>query len=349
MNHPDLNRLTIWIQGFLETDDAAEVESHVSVCRECGVLSDGLREEARILTSALSSPDRLNALKAGLLQSVGRRRPWRGLLWQVPLAAVALLGLIGVLLSGGGRHDLIAGRVELQDGRIATAPSELTASQAWRFRALDQVRVRLCDRSTVDLDPGTQISLIPEGARGVLPDLASGRAEFRVAPDSRRLIVASPVGRVDTSDGSFSVKIVSVKEGGVPMTKTLAGAIVTVFAGSISLSNAAGSVEAQTGQSAALTRAEAPLLVSAPQDQQDELLRRLEQLAARVAKLEEEVNRLEEKNKQLKLQLTSNGGGGWRIAPGQAGGGPGAAPGSTIIIEKEEPQKRPEQPNNPRT
>jgi hypothetical protein len=127
------------------------------------------------------------------------------------------------------------------------------------------------------------------------------------------------------------------------MKSVLAGAIVTVFAGSISLSNANGTVEARPGQSAVLARAEAPLFLAAPQDKQEELLRRLEELAARVAKLEGEIAQLEQKNKQLKLQLSSNAGPGgavWTTNPGQAGGvrviqsGPGGAAGSTIIIEE---------------
>ena len=120
------------------------------------------------------------------------------------------------------------------------------------------------------------------------------------------------------------------------MKNVLAGAIVTVFAGSISLSNANGTVDALTGQSAVLARAEAPLFLAAPQDKQEELLRRLEQLAARVSKLETEVAQLEEKNKQLRTQLGANPfgpGGVWVGQPGSSGvrviqGGPGGAPGA---------------------
>ena len=127
------------------------------------------------------------------------------------------------------------------------------------------------------------------------------------------------------------------------MKSVLAGAIVTVFAGSISLSNANGTVEAQPGQSAVLARAEAPLFLASSQDKQEDLLRRLEELAARVAKLESEVAKLEQKNKQLKLQLSSNAGPGgavWGVNPGQGGvrviqSGPGgSAGGATVIIEE---------------
>jgi hypothetical protein len=104
-----------------------------------------------------------------------------------------------------------------------------------------------------------------------------------------------------------------------------------------------------------LARAEAPMFLSAPQDKQEELLRRLEQLAARVAKLEDEVTQLDQKNKQLKLQLTSNAPGGavWGVGPGQSAGGvrviqsAGGSPGGVIIELKEEDEKKPERKSNP--
>ena len=109
-----------------------------------------------------------------------------------------------------------------------------------------------------------------------------------------------------------------------------------------SLANAQGTASVESGQAAVLAMSEAPLFLASPQDA-DALLKRLEQLAARVAKLEDEVGRLEAKNKQLKEQLKSNGvGGAWF-----GGGGPGGAvrviqspgstaPGQPVIIELEE-------------
>ena len=126
------------------------------------------------------------------------------------------------------------------------------------------------------------------------------------------------------------------------MKGLIAGALVTVLAGSATLSNAEGNASAGPGQAAVLARAEAPLLVAAPQDA-EALLKKLEQLAARVAKLEEEIGRLETKNKQLKEQLKANAPGGvWFGGPGASGGGlrvvQGAnpAPGSSVIIELDE-------------
>ena len=361
MSHPDLDALTSWIHGFLEAPEAAELERHVLGCQECGSTAAGLREEARILSEGVSRPERLSALKAGLLQAAAGRRNYRGLFWQIPVAAAVLLGLVGVLLSNGPHHSVLLGRVALQDGREIAAPGDLSGSQPWELRALEKARVRLSDQSTVDLGPGTEIALAPGGERGVQPDLASGAAEFSVAPDSRLLRVQSPAGSVAAADGRFSLRIVFEEEekGGVPMKKSLAGAIVTVLAGSMAVSSAGGSAEAQAGQSAVLARTQAPLFLSAPQDKQEELLRRLEQLAARVAKLEEDVAQLEQKNKQLKSQLaTGPGGAAWGVGPGQSVGSvrilgtnaAGGGPGSPVIIElKEDAEKKPERnPKDPK-
>jgi hypothetical protein len=338
MNHPGLDRLTAWVHGCSDAD----VDAHVPSCSDCRAAADGLREEARILSREIGDPERLAALKAGLLHAAGRRRPLRGLLWQVPIAAAALIGLVFVLLSPGSRHRVVDGRVALEDGKVVAAPVDLAAARTWQLQAVDPVRVELSDRSTVALSPGARLSLAPDGARGVQAELTSGEGAFAVAPDPRRLIVCSPAGRVEAADGRFSMKIV-FEEGGTPVKKAFAGALVTVLAGSISLSNANGSVEAQQGQAAVLAAAEAPLFLRSPQDRQEELLRRLEQLAARVAKLEEEVAQLEKRNAQLKTQLSSNapgGAGGWSF---QGNGGArvfSTSPGAVIIEHEGNPLKK---------
>ena len=293
MTHPDLDRLTAWVHGI----DDAGVEAHVGGCPECREVATGLREEARLLSREIANPERLAALKAGLLRhATGRRRPVRGFLWQIPVAAAVLFGLVAVLLHPGDRHKLTGGRVALEDGRVVAAPLELAASKSWQLQAVDGAQVRMSDQSTVELDPGARISFAPSGNRGVQASLSSGRATFSVAPASRRLTVCSPDGRVEAVDGKFDLRIVAREEGGTPVKNVLAGAIVTVFAGSISLSNANGTIDAHPGQSAVLARAEAPLFLAAPQDKQEEQLRRLEQLAARVAKLDDVVASLEKKN-----------------------------------------------------
>ena len=353
MTHPDRDRLTAWVHGFAD----AGVDAHLSACPECRDSAASLKEEGRLLSREIGDPQRLAALKAGLLQAAGgRRRPLRALLWQIPVAAAALIGLVGVLLFPGSRHRVLDGRVALEDGRVVEAPVELAAQQTWQLQAVGKASVRLSDRSTVDLSPGARIALAPTGARGVQADLASGEAAFAVAPAATRLTVCSPAGRVEAADGRFSMRIV-LEEGGTAVNKTLAGAIVTVFAGSISLSNANGTVEAAPGQSAVLAKAEAPLFLAAPQDKQEELLRRLEQLAARVAKLEDEVSRLEKQNTTLKAQLGGgpggapggavwgNGGGTWTVNPQGGGvrvvtsGAGGGSVGGTVIIEEKVEKK----------
>jgi hypothetical protein len=351
MTHPDRDRLTAWVHGFADAD----LDAHLPTCAECRDSAAALQEEARLLSREIGNPERLAALKAGLLQAAGgSRRPLRGLLWQIPVAAAALFGLVAVLLFPGSRHRVLDGRVALEDGRVVEAPVELAAQQTWQLQAVGKASVRLADRSTVDLSPGARIALAPNGARGVQADLASGEASFAVASDAKRLIVCSPAGRVEAAGGKFSMRIV-FEEGGIPVKNALAGAIVTVFAGSISLSNANGTVEAAPGQSAVLAKAEAPLLLSSPQDKQEELLRRLEELAARVARLEAEVAEKVKLNTQLKAQLGggnpgpggavwTNGGGAWTVNP-QGGGvrvvtsGAGGGVGGTVIIEEKVERK----------
>lgn len=348
MNHPDLDRLTAWVHELLEPSEAREVEGHVTGCADCRELGHRLRDEAHAIAAEIAPEGRLADLKESILRKAAAAPPrrGRGLLWQIPLAAAVLVGLIAVVLSSGPRHSLTAGRVELEDGREVTAPVGFAGSKPWRFRAVDKASVRLSDRSTVELGPGTWIGLEARGERGVQAQLSSGEAVFVVAPDPRRLTVCAPAGRVESSDGKFTVKIVFQNEGGTPMKGMIAGALVTVFAGSVSLANAEGNASARPGQAAVLAASEAPLFLASPQDA-EALLKRLEQLAARVAKLEDEIGRLETRNKQLKEQLKSNGAAGGVWIGGAGGGGvrviqsPGsAAPGNPSIIELEELRER---------
>ena len=348
MSHPDLDRLTSWVHELLEPAEAHEVAGHVEDCGECRDDADHLREEARAIASEIAPDARLAALKEKLLREAAtpaRRPRFAGLIWQVPLAAAVLLGLVAVLLSPGPHHRLTAGRVALEDGRELSAPTDLAASKAWQIRAIEKSSVQLSDHTTVELGAGSRFGLDGSGERGVQAELSTGEAVFVVAPDPRRLVVRAPAGRVESGDGTFTVKIVveeKVDEGGTPMKGMIAGALVTVFAGSVSLSNAQGQASVEPGRAMVLAAFEAPLLVASPQDA-EALLKRLEQLAARVAKLEDELGRLEVRNKQLKEQLKAGGGAfGWSANPGGGAGGvrmvgaQGAAPGQPVIIELEE-------------
>ena len=122
------------------------------------------------------------------------------------------------------------------------------------------------------------------------------------------------------------------------MKGMIAGALVTVLAGSASLANAQGTASVEPGQAAVLAASEAPLFLASPQDA-EALLKRLEQLAARVAKLEDEIGRLEARNKQLKEQIKSGAAGG--VWFGGAGGGVRViqggvgAPGARLVIEED--------------
>jgi hypothetical protein len=160
----------------------------------------------------------------------------------------------------------------------------------------------------------------------VRPTVSSGRATFVVSPEAIPLTIDLPAGQVETADGTVSVTFVAHEKGEESMNKYLTGALITVVAGSASMSTPGGVAEARAGQSAILAPAEAPLFVAAPQDKQEDLLRRLEELVARVAKLETEVAQLEAKNKQLKIQLQGN-------APG--------APGGAVWVIEEDGQKNP--------
>ena len=100
------------------------------------------------------------------------------------------------------------------------------------------------------------------------------------------------------------------------MKKAIAAAFLLALAGSTA------PVDAKD----VITPHGASMLQAGSQDQPEQQLRHLEQLAARVAKLEDEVTRLEEKNKQLRAQLATNGPGGLPGGvPGQAYVGPGGS------------------------
>jgi hypothetical protein len=332
MSHPDLDRLTAWVHELLDPHGAIAVEEHVARCAGCGARADRVRREGDVLARALVPSGRLAALKAGLLRRAAEpaaRRP--GLSWQIPLAAVVLVGLVAALASPGPAHRITAGRVALEDGRELRAPAVLAATKPWSVTAVETVRVRLSDRSTVELTPGTRLTLEVEGERGVAPGLSSGEAVFGVVRDARVLAVRSSAGRVESREGTFRVKTVVADEGGTSMNGMMAGVLVTVFSGSISLSNERGMARVVPGQAAAMSPSEAPLFVASAQDQ-EALLKRLERLAAAIAKLEQEIARLEERNRQLKKQVQD---------PNPRGGfyfGGGAAPGSGVrrfVIQKE--------------
>jgi len=157
MSHPDLNVLTAWIHEFLEPGESGAVSAHVSECAECRATLERLRGEAEAIAAEIAPDGRLAALKDRLLRQAATDTPrvaarrGRGLLWQVPLAAVVLVGLVAVLVSPGPRHQLVAGRVALEDGHEVAAPTEFTGLRSWRLQAVEKSSVRLSDRSTIEI------------------------------------------------------------------------------------------------------------------------------------------------------------------------------------------------------
>jgi hypothetical protein len=355
MTHPDLDRWTAWVHELLDPEDAAALEAHVARCGECREMVERLREEACTLAVELAPEHRLKDLRERLLRRAEAGEPpaapRRGLLWQAPLAAALLLGLVAILAWPTPRTLLTTGRVALEDGRELSAPAEFAGFKAWRIRTVEKATMRLVDHSTVDLEAGSWIGIDPRGGRGVEATLSRGEARIVVAPGPRPLTIFAPAGRVETNDGTFQLKIVIHEEGEKPMKGLITGALVTVLAGSASLANDRGVASVEPGGVAALAPSEAPLVLASPQDA-EALLKRLEQLAARVAKLEDEITKLEAKNAQLKEQVKTDGvGRGWVGGPG---GGlrvnlpPGSAvPGQTVIIEMEEKLERANQNPNP--
>ena len=183
MSHPDLDRLTSWVHGLLEPGESEATRSHVADCPDCADDAEVLREEGRLLSREILPPERIAALKEAILESADAHRQsrWRGLLRQIPAAAIVLIGLVATLLPGGARHRLLDGRVTLQDGRVVDGPLDLDGSRSWRMQAVEKAQVRLSDRSTVDLGPGARLALAPGGTRGVRADVSSGEVVFSVA------------------------------------------------------------------------------------------------------------------------------------------------------------------------
>lgn len=321
MIHPDLDRWTAYVHGVLDASETFPLEGHLAGCAECRETVGDLQEEARILTREIASPLRLSALKARILEAAEGRRPGRSVMGQIPVAAALLVGLAAALLAPGARHHLTDGRVVLEDGKVLSAPATLDGVRSWEMTAVAKARFRLADRTEVDLQPGSRMSLAPAGPRGVEANLRTGEAKFSVAQAPKRLVIHSPAGSLEAADGTIEFKIVDREEGGNPMNRRIAGALVTVLAGSVSLSTSGGTAEAQAGQSVALVQAQKPVPLGGTQDSQETLLVRLEELAARVAKLEVEIAGLEAKNKELKASLQ-----------GRPSPAPGGAPGQPATV-----------------
>jgi ferric-dicitrate binding protein FerR (iron transport regulator) len=268
-----------------------------------------------------------------------RRSGWfsREHAWQAVMAAALLIAVVGVLgFPAGSDHVLVGGRAWLEDGRELQRGERLRASEPWALRTSESASLRLADGSTVELRPGSALDLRPAGRRGAEARLGAGRARVVVAPGRESLRISSPTGWVESVRGSFELKLTSEREEGEhmrkgrqPMKGMITAAIVTVLAGSASVGNARGILAAEPGSATVLSAAEPPLAVAAAQDA-EALLKRLEELSSAIAKLEEKVQHLEARNKQLKDQLNAAGGAPGAVPPGGAplpgASAPGAVP-----------------------
>ena len=340
MTHLPPDRLTAWVHDLLDPEEGEPVEAHVRGCAECRVRAEAVRGEARVLASALADPARLEALKKSLVKraTAAPRRIRLGALWQIPAAAAVLFALVVTLaLPSPAAVELVDGRVRMEPGdREWVAPAVLPADAVREVRALEASTIRLASRFTVELEPEARIGLAP----GPAADVRAGRIRFTVTGSGGPVVVRSGAGRLESAGGRFELNVIEKNEGGTKMKGMLTGVVVTVLAGSVGMSNAHGTVEAESGRVVVLAPSQAPLFVS--QDDPETLLRRLEQLAAAIARLEAEISRLETRNAQLKASLKNGTAGQGRA---YFGGGAGSASGwvlqsgdtnrvKTVIIEK---------------
>jgi hypothetical protein len=336
LSEPDADRL----RELLKADEA-HVDALISAVDLEGVLFSALRGTA--LAPAFHGrgevpAGRGKAPEASPGDPARSGRTWRSRwfrrehAWQVGIAAALLIAVVGVLgFPAGSDHVLEGGRAWLENGRELQRGERLRASEPWALWTSESASLRLADGSTVLLSPGSALDLRPAGPRGAEARLGEGKARVVVAPGRESLRISSPTGWIESTGGSFELKVTSkreegepVRKGGQPMKGMFTAAVVTLLAGSASVGNAQGILSAEPGSATVLSAAEPPLVVAPAQDA-EALLKRLEELSAALSKLEEKVQRLEARNKQLKEQLNGAGGAPGAVPPGGVPA-PGAVP-----------------------
>ena len=336
LSEPEADRL----RGLLAADDA-HLDALIRLVDLEGVLVSVLGETSR--GSSLDGrvealPPQGESLEVGL---GGPVHSWRTRVsrwirrehsWQAALTATFMVALAGFLgFPSGSDHVLEGGRAWLEGGRELRRGERLSASEPWALRTSESASLRLADGTAVELGPGSTLSLQPSRRREAEVGLGAGRARITVPPGQGRRRVSSPAGWVESAGGAFELNVMSEREdlkpimkGEQPMKGMITAAVVTVLAGSASVGNAQGTFLAGPGTSAVLPAAEAPLVVADAQDA-EALLKRLEELSAALAKLEEKVQHLEARNKQLKDQLNGAGAAPGAVPPGGVPA-PGAVP-----------------------
>lgn len=149
-------------------------------------------------------------------------------------------------------------------------PEAIEGQRAVDIDAIANEVVRLAERATITLEPGTVIDwTMTRGGERVRIQQRAGAARYEVASGGR-FEVATPAGRVSVRGTSFRVALRPANEETTmkPRSKSAAvagcAAIVTVYGGWLLLSNDAGQAAARAGQEATMHAGRAPLVRRAP-------------------------------------------------------------------------------------
>jgi hypothetical protein len=266
--------------------EGCAVGMHAANCAACAAILNEFQDEDDALHAILSPVD--VPLDAHLLKRVlaaRQVRPVTGWARQAAAAAVILIALMFLLFSP------TRGTHRVLEGSITTADGR-------RFDA----------PSAFEASP--VIALETAKAPATLSLVNGGLMELR------------PATRVELRELS-RVEIESL--GGEDMKGIASGVLVTVFAGSLSLSQAHGSADLVMGRSAVLSASRVPLLVGIAQEGKAALAKRLEALALEIGKLEEEVKKLETEHAGLKTELQRGVAGTATTPAGAPGGVPAGA------------------------
>jgi len=266
-------------------DDPGIAEAHVADCDACAAIVDEYRGEDDALRAGLAPvAARPDAFMLKRVLAARHFRPREGWGRQAAAAAVILIALMVLLFAP------VRATHRLLDGSITLADGRrLDAPSAFEASSVSALET-LKECATIQLVDGTLVELRP-----------ATRVEVRE-------VSRQEIERL----GEESMKGIT------------SGVLVTVLAGSLSLSQAHGSADLLMGRSAVLSPSRAPVLLGLAQEGKAALAKRLEALALEIGKLEDEVKKLETENAGLKaeLQVVVEGGG--------PGGSPRQAPGSSV-------------------
>jgi hypothetical protein len=266
-------------------DDSRAAEAHVANCDACAAIVEEYRGEDDALRVGLA-PVQAQPGAFFLKRVLASRqvRPREGWGRQAAAAAVILVALMALLFAPTRATH------RLLAGAITLADGRrLGAPSAFEASPVSTLET-LNERATIQLADGTLMEL-----------RSATRVEVR------------EVNRDEIE-----------RLGGEDMKAIASGVLVTVLAGSLSLSQAHGNADLTSGRSAVLSASHVPVLVGLAQEGKAALAKRLETLAVEIAKLEGEVKKLETEHAGLKAELQGV------VQGGGPGGSPGQAPGSSV-------------------